>query len=291
MLNKSTLPDESVSAYMELMIWISAQYGPAKKPDVPKVIKPEPPIHHRRWTEDDPRTVFAWAESEAAYLSEICQMESWTIQVAPNGDQAKLHPISAATAYLKPLKSNAWYENRYPGYFVDYFGRPTFFYDPRRCAEAGYFAKTLLPQFALLKIYAKYPPAEFKNKDLASLVQTTVCHMGFGFAMLAMIQHDRAQSWTPMAMLNAYTPHDEELPYLYGTLIGLAAHRLTREQIAATYGAIITNRTRKLIGSSLDQIDKQADVLKLLRLFSRPNRSALPEHSLLHSVQSSGGLA
>ena len=94
-----------------------------------------------------------------------------------------------------------------------------------------------------------------------------------------------------MAMLHAYTPHDKELPYLYGTLIGLAAHRLTAEQIIATYGAIITNRTRKLTSSSLNQIEAQSDILKLLRLFTRPNRNGPLEHSHLHSTLLSGGLA
>jgi len=291
MLNKSSLPDESISTYVELMIWLSAQYGPTKKPAVPKVIKPEPPIHERRWTEDDPRTVFAWAESEAAYLSELCEMEDWAVQVAPNGNKARLHPISATTAYLKPLRSNAWCENKNPGYFVDYFGRPTLFYDPRQCAEAGYFAKTLLPQFALLKIYAKHPPIDFNARELETLVYMTVCHMGLGFTLLALAQNNQPQNWTAMAMLNAYTPHDEELPYLYGTLIGLAAHRLTPEQIVANYGPIITKRTRKLIKPSLDQIETQSNILKLLRLFTRPNRNELPEHSHPHSVQLSSGLA
>lgn len=290
MLNKFTIQDESVSNYIEMMIWLSAQFGPVKKPVVPKIIKPNIPLHERHWTEDDPRTVFAWAEAEAVYMAKLCNMENWPIQVAPNADKAKLHLTSAKTGFLKPLKSDAWCADKYPGYFVDYFGRPTFFYDPRRCSDLGYFAKTLLPQFALLKIYAKHPPAEFDNSAIDALLHMTACHMGFGFTLLAMSQNERSQSWTPMAILNAHTPDFEELPYLYGTLIGLAAHRLTREQIIATYGPIITHKTRKHIGAALDQIESQSDILKLLRLFCKPTHSGRPEHSLLHQVQSSAGL-
>jgi len=190
MLNKTTLPDDSVSSFMEMMVWLSAQYGPLKKPAVPKILKPETPLHDRRWGEDDPRTVFTWAEAESQHIAQICHMEEWPVQVTPNGEKAKLHSIS----------------------------------------------------------------------------------------------------WTPMAMLNAYAPHDEELPYLYGTLIGLAAHRLTREQILATYGPVISNRTRKQVGTVLDQIASQKDTLKLLRLFTKPTHTEHLERSRLDPVQSSSGL-
>jgi len=147
-------------------------------------------------------------EAESQHIAQICHMEEWPVQVTPNGEKAKLHSISSKTGYLTPLKSDAWCENKYPGYFVDYFGRPTFFYDPRRCSEAGYFAKILLPQFALLKIYAKHPPAEFDTRAMESLVQMTVCYMGFGFTLLAMSQ--RYSGGEGAAPLNISTSKSSE---------------------------------------------------------------------------------
>ena len=296
MLNKSTLTDESVAIYYDMMIWLSAQYGPPVKQAVPKVLNPDLPLHERCWGEDDPRTVFAWAEAETAHLSKVCKMDDWSVQVAPNGNKTPLTPTSGSApadeaASLTPLKSNAWSEDKYPGYFVDYFGRPTFFYDPRRCMEAGYFAKTLLPQFALLKIYAKHPPLEFGDDCLSSLMQMTACHMGLGFTLLALSQRGSPQGWSPRAMIMPRQPDADELPYLYGTLIGLAAHRMTREQIIATYGQLMTQRTRKSLDAAYDQIESHTDVLKLLKLLSKPIRNEHPEHSRLHPAQVSSGPA
>lgn len=297
MLNKSTLTDESVSTLFDMMIWLSAQYGPPVKQSVPKIISPHLPLHERCWGEDDPRTVFAWAEAEAAYLSKVCNMQDWPVQVAPNGTKAEVQritkkpqPVDTSPVSLRPLKSNAWSEDKYPGYFVDYFGRPTFFYDPRRCVEAGYFTKTILPQFALLKIYAKHPPAEFSHQSIEGLVHMTTCHMGVGFTMLALSQDDSPDSWTPMALLSSHEPDAEELPYLYGTLMSLAAHRLTREQIIATYGQLMTQRTRKLLNTAYEQITSQTDMLKLLKVLSKPIRSEDPEHSRLGPVRLSNDL-
>lgn len=299
MLNSLALDDETVAIFFDMMIWLTAQYGAPIKQTVPKVITPEQLIHERCWGEDDPRTIFAWAEAEAAYLSKICKMENWSVQVAPNGNKAKLQNASkiiiqagsspANGQSLTPLRSNAWCENQYPGYFVDYFGRPTFFYDPRRCAEAGYFAKTILPQFALLKIYAKHPPAEFGSDSIEKLVQMTACHMGLGFTLLALSQGGAPKNWTPLSLLSPGQPDDEELPYLYGTLISMAAHRLTREQILATYSKMLTPRTHKLIGPAYGQIQAQTKLLKLLKILSKPTHSAHPEHSHLHQVQVSNG--
>ena len=300
MLNSLALDDETVAIFFDMMIWLTAQYGAPVKQAAPKIITPEQFIHERCWGEDDPRTIFAWAEAEVAYLAKICQMENWSVQVAPNGNKGKLQPatkmiIQAGSSpangqSLTPLISNAWIENQYPGYFVDYFGRPTFFYDPRRCAEAGYFAKTILPQFALLKIYAKHPPAEFGSESIKKLAQMTVCHMGVGFTLLALSQGGSRKNWTPFSLLSSDQPDEEELPYLYGTLISMAAHRLTREQILATYGKLMTQRTRKLIRHAYNQIQAQSDVLKLLKILSKPTRSAHPEHSHLHQAQVSNGL-
>lgn len=295
MLKSLAVDDETVAIFFDMMIWLTAQYGAPIKQTTPKVITPEQLIHERCWDENDPRTIFAWAEAEAAYLAKICKMENWSVQVAPNGNKAKLQNarkviIQAGSSpangqSLTPLRSNAWNENQYPGYFVDYFGRPTFFYDPRRCAEAGYFAKTIIPQFALLKIYAKHPPADFGTESIEKLVQMTACHMGLGFTLLALFQGGAPKNWTPLSLLSPDQHDDEELPYLYGTLISMAAHLLTREQILATYGKLMTPRTRKLIGPAYEQIQAQTNVLKLLKILSKPTRSANPEHSHLHQVQ------
>ena len=300
MLKSTALDDETVATFFDMIIWLTAQYGAPVKQAVPKIIKPEQRIDERCWGENDPRTIFAWADAEIAYLSKVCQMENWSVQVAPNGNKAKLQHaakmiIQAGSSpangqSLTPLISNVWIENQYPGYFVDYFGRPTFFYDPRRCAEVGYFAKTILPQFALLKIYAKHPPAEFGSESIEKLVQMTACHMGVGFTLLALSQGGSPKSWTPVSLLSSNQSDEEELPYLYGTLISMAAHRLTREQILATYGKLMTPRTRKLIGPAYQQIQAQTDVLKLLKILSKPTRSAHPVHSHPHQAQVSNGL-
>ena len=299
MLNRHMLTDESVATLFDMMVWLSAQYGPPVKQTVPKVVNPELPLHERRWAEDDPRTVFAWAEAEAAYLSKASQMENWSVQVAPNGNRANLNPVlkeglppieASGEPTLTPLKSNVWSEDKYPGYFVDYFGRPTFFYDPRRCEEAGYFAKTILPQFALLKIYAKHPPIEFGEDSIEKLMQMTACHMGLGFTLLALSQAGSPQIWTPMAILSPNQPDKDELPYLYGTLITLAAHGLSREQVIASYGKLMTPRTRKFLETAYDHIETQKGELKLLRLLSKPTRSERPEHNRLDPAQASGGL-
>ena len=289
MLNSSIIDSKVVDTFFDMMIWLTAQYGPPIKHAVPKILNPDLPLHERCWGEDDPRTVFAWAEAEVAYLSKVCNMEDWSVQVAPDGNRAQLQQItmtadqnsqtSEVSQSLTPLMSGVWHENEYPGYFVDYYGRPTFFYDPRRCIDAGYLAKTLLPQFAILKIYAKYPPSEFGAESIEKLVQMTACHMGVGFNLLALSQSARAENWTPLALLTPKHANHEELPYLYGTLISLAAHRLTREQILATYGQLISQRTRKLIDQAYDQIQSRTDVLKLLKMLCKPTRSANPEHS------------
>jgi len=298
MLNKATLTDNTVLTLYDMMIWLSAQYGPPVKQAVPKILNPDMPCHERHWSEDDQRTVFAWADAEVNYLSQLCKMESWSVQVAPNGNRAKLQRVARESTRdkesshsLRSLISGKWSEDNYPGYFVDYFGRPTFFYDPRRCIEPGYFAKTLLPQFALLKIYAKHPPAEFGEDSIESLVQMTACHMGVGFTLLSLSQGGSPQNWTPMAMINPNQADEDELPYLYGTLITLAAHHQTREQIIATYGQLMTQRTRKILGAAYDHIQAQTDVLKLLRLLSKPIRNERPEHSHLHLAQVSNGPA
>ena len=283
MLNNSMLDDASLATFFDMMIWLTAQYGPPTKQSVPKIINPKVPVHERCWAEDDPRTVFDWAETEVAYLSKICNMESWSAQVAPDRNRAKLQHVnklaSPHSISLTSLKSGAWNENEYPGYFVDYFGRPTFFYDPRRCMDAGYFAKTLLPQFALLKIYAKSPPAEFEEESLETLVQMTASHMGNGFSLLALSQQDMSKNWTPRNLIRLNRPDHDEMAYLYGTLISLAAHRLTREQILATYGRLLSQRTRKLISPIYEQIQAQTDLLKLLKVLSKPTRSVGLEHS------------
>lgn len=296
MLNKTTLTDDSVSTFFDMIIWLTAQYGPPIKHAVPKILNPDMPLHMRCWEEDDPRPVFAWAEAEAAYLSSVCMMEGWSVQVAPNGNKAQSqnlaigHPSERdAKPSLTPLKSTAWSADKYPGYFVDYFGRPTFFYDPRRCKEAGYFAKTLLPQFALLKIYAKHPPAEFGEKSIEQLVQMTACHMGLGFTMLVLSQSGTPKNWMPLNLMSSHHADADELPYLYGTLITLAAHRLNQEQIIATYGQLMTQRTRKILGAAYAQIHAQPDVLKLLKMLAKPIRSARPEYNHHHQAQASNG--
>ncbi len=303
MLNKYTLTDESVSNMIDMMIWLSAQYGPPVKQAVPKILKPDLAVHERCWGDEDPRTVFAWADAEVAYLSELCDMKDWSVQVAPNGNEAQLHrntyrsadtdmpPETDRLTSLTPLKSNAWDQGKYPGYFVDHFGRPTFFYDPRRCMEAGYFAKIMLPQFATLKIFSNHPPSEFGEDSLEQLTQMTACHMGFGFTLLALAQSSSSSNWGPMAMLDIGQTDEEETPYLYGTLITLAAHRLTREQVIATYGQLMTQRTRKIIAPAYEQIHAQTDVLKLLKMFSKPIHTERLERSHLGQVQVSGGLA
>ncbi len=282
-LNKAMLADETVSIYFDMMIWLSSQYGPASKQAVPKVINPSAPISQRCWGDEDCRTVFAWAEAEVVHIAKACDMEHWSVQVAPNGQKAKRQAANSVT--ITPLKSSAWQAGEYPGYFVDYFGRPVFFYDPRRCAEPGYFAKTLIPQFALLKIYAKHPPLEFGEISIKSLVQITACHMGLGFTMLALSQNQNTErqnngNWTPLAIL-AGSQGQEDTPnssaaYLYGTLLSLTAHRLTPEQIIATYGPLMSERTRKNLRPALSQIESQTDLLKLLRLVSRHKMQGLP---------------
>ncbi len=274
MLSKAMLADETVSIYFDMMIWLSSQYGPASKQAVPKVINPETPIDERCWGDEDCRTVFAWAEAEVTHLAKVCDMENWSVQVAPDGHKAKLQAANSVT--ITPLKSSAWQAGEYPGYFVDCFGRPVFFYDPRQCVEPGYFVKTLIPQFALLKIYAKHPPLEFDERlefgesSIKSLVQMTTCHMGLGFTMLALAQANIAESWLPISFLaQADNDRDDPRPYLYGTLLSLTAHRLTPEQIIATYGPLMSQHTRKNLRPALSQIESQTDLLKLLRLVSR----------------------
>ncbi len=271
MLSKTILNDETVSIYFDMMIWLSSQYGPASKQAVPKVLNPETPIDERCWGDEDCRTVFAWAEAEVMQLAKACDMQHWSVQVAPDGHKAKLQAANSVT--ITPLKSSAWQAGEYPGYFVDYFGRPVFFYDPRQCIEPGYFAKTLIPQFALLKIYAKHPPLEFGESSIKSLVQMTACHMGLGFTMLALCQGQRSESWTPLSILTSTQDQEDSrsssAAYLCGTLLSLTAHRLTPEQIIATYGPLMSERTRRDLRPALSQIESQTDLLKLLRLISR----------------------
>lgn len=296
MLNKPLLSDETVQSLYDMMIWLSTAYGSPVKQTVPKVLNPEVPCHQRLWQDDDPRIVFDWARSEMKYLSQLCKMEDWSVQVAPDGYRAQLQSLTPNTApedihdpSLTPLISRAWRENKYPEYVVDNYGRPTFYYDPSRCVEAGYFTKTVLPQFALLKIYAKHPPSEFVESSIGRLVQMTVCHMGVGFNLLALMQAKNSQNWTPKAMLSLNQADNVELSYLYGTLISLAAHRLTREQIIATYGKLMTQRTRRLLNVAHEQLESYKDSLKLLRLLSQPIRSAHPEHNHLHQARVSNG--
>jgi len=301
MLNKSALTDDSVSNMIDMMIWLSAQYGPPVKQAVPKILNPDLALHERCWGDEDPRTVFAWADAEVAYLSELCNMKDWSVQVAPNGNEAQLHrnayrpadtdmpPETDKLTSLTPLKSNAWDKGKYPGYFVDHFGRPTFFYDPRRCVEPGYFTKTMLPQFATLKIFSNHPPSEFGEDSLEQLTQMTACHMGFGFTLLALAQSPSSSNWASIAMLGKGQADEDELPYLYGTFITLAAHCLTREQVLATYGQLMAQRTRKILTAAYEQIHAQTSVLKLLKMISRPIHTERPERSHLGLVQASGG--
>jgi hypothetical protein len=296
MQHSAILKDDEAFFCFKMMIWMCSQFGPPVKQRVPKIIKPDLPLHLRCWDENNPTPVFKWAFEEAQFLAEKCGLAHWPIQLAPSRKKANEDMIDIQSVHT--LDSDRWQAGINTGYCVDPYGRPIIHYDPGRCSEAGYLAHLLIPRFAKLKLYARRPPQSLTGDEVKSLTRLLVCHMGLGFTLLACTQRQNKMSWSPLALLNIQNSEDVEMQYLFGTVITLSAHKLTAEQMLASYGTLMNASTRKLIRTVLWQAERQTDAMKLLRRLSKPRKAARqtirsedPAHSPQRPAQSSAGLA
>lgn len=271
MQNNIVLKEADAFFYFKMMIWMCSQFGPPIKQRVPKVINPDLPIHLRCWDENNPAPVFKWANEEARFLAAKCGLAQWPIQLAPNREKAYQQEEENSPA--QRLESNTWDEGLNSTYYVDHYGRPVFYYDPARCAETGYLAHLLIPRFARLKLYARRPPQAFTRDEVKSLTRLLVCHMGLGFTLLASTQMQNKANWSPLALLNSQQSEEAEMQYLFGTIMTLSAHKLTAEQILASYGSLMSASTRKLIRTVLWQAERQTEAMKLLRRLSKPAKA------------------
>jgi len=280
MLISKRLPSEHYTRLCDITLWVTKQYGPAKRPTVPKILSRGSLLS--RWKEDNPTTVLDWASDNFARLLDDMDLCDLPLQLVANGEKADTYPSKS----FDSLRSRCWTSGQYPGYFVDEYGRPILYYDPRKCDQTGYFLGQILPKLIMIKLFVNARPKAFDNYTNSEITDAMICHFGHGFNMLHNIEATSSQSITTR-LLRQNQHHRRLLHFAYGSVISLSAHRYSPEQIISTYGPILSKTTRQLVWPIYKTIEKDAEFIKLLRLMTDNRRQSLPvteNNYLKHSV-------
>lgn len=273
--SRPVLTDAAVNTLFDTTLWLTRQYGATIKPKLPKALAPASPL--RCWETDDPETVFNWAALEFTRLLSDMGMTEWAVQLLPDARRASRRDQHAVDS----LRSRDWQAGIFPGYYIDNLGRPLFYYDPRRCSEPGYLQNNLVPKLAALKLMSDVKPASFQSEDLPQTIDYMSAHLGQGFALIARLEAVQSEDATPLSFLLPPPETEARDHLLFATVLGLAAHRYTPEQIIASYGPYMSPRTRKAVWPVYKALQKHADFLSLLQLMTQ--RRAKPDGSS-HSV-------
>jgi len=102
MLISKRLPSEHYTRLCDITLWVTKQYGPAKRPAVPKILSRGSLLS--RWKEDNPTTVLDWASDNFARLLDDMDLCDLPLQLVANGEKAD--------TYVQPEHNNTSFETK-----------------------------------------------------------------------------------------------------------------------------------------------------------------------------------
>lgn len=253
--------DEDAYLQFEVMAWLLQRYGPPKKPKVPSPIHKIEKLSDLSWREDDTRTVFDWAQDNFGRIKYECGMDDWSVQIAPRPDE----PFDARHMQF----AQPWNMDSKEPYFVDGYGRPVIYYDPRHCEEAGYFSARMIIKLAEIKLMNFVPAQGISPLQSGVLALTTACYMRQGFNIAAL--PEAAAYYLTRESDTAPVPRriiDNTLAF--SSSLMLRSCNLSPEQIIATYGSLMHKKFRKKIRPACKQVESYKPEIKLMRLLANP---------------------
>lgn len=270
MFNSRLMRDEDAFLQFELMAWLINRYGPPKAPKVPSPIHKTEQFYDTCWREEDTRTVFDWAEDMFGAIKSACDMDGWSIQIAPCADE----PVQSKHMRF----AQEWNMGGKEPYYVDGYGRPVIHYDPRHCEEPGYFAARLILKLAEIRLMNFVPENGVSPLMSGILTLTAAAYMGQGFVLASLpdvisyylTREDDTQPVPPRIINNTLA--------FSGSLV-LLARRQMPEQIVATYGTLMTKPFRKKIRPACKQIQSYKPELKMMQMLTNPPRDSFENRS------------
>lgn len=270
MFKNRLMRDEDAFLQFELMAWLINRYGPPKTPQVPSPIHKAQQFYDMCWSEEDTRTVFDWAEDTFCTIKCACNMEGWSVQIAPCADE----PVQNRHMRF----AQEWNMGSKEPYYVDGYGRPVIHYDPRHCSEPGYFAARIILKLAEIRLMNFTPENGVSPLMSGMLTLTAAAYMGQGFVLAAL----------PAAISYYLTREDDTQPVplriinntlaFSGSLV-LLSQRQMPEQIIATYGTLMTKPFRKKIRPACKQIQSYKPELKMMQMLTNPPRDSFENRS------------
>jgi len=261
MLTGRLIRDNDAKLQFDVMSWLINRYGPPQKPKVPSPLQRPEQLSTLSWQIDDTRNVHEWAIDNFEQIKNDCGISEWSVQIAPQADN---------THSGKHMSfSQDWNVTSKDPYYVDGYGRPIIHYDPLQCDAPGYFAARIILKLAEIKLMSFTPEREVSPLESKIMTLTAASYMRQGFTLAALPQ-----------MVKAYFSTDDKAAEVNRRIITnslavstctiLLSHRLTTEQIVATYGTVMTKRFRKKIRPACKQIETYKSDIKLMRLRVSP---------------------
>ncbi len=270
MFNSRLMRDEDAFLQFELMAWLINRYGPPKAPKVPSPIHKTEQFFDMCWQETDTRTVFNWAEDTFAEIKSVCNMEDWSVQIAPCADE----PVQ--TKHM--LFAQSWNMDSKELYYVDGYGRPVIHYDPRHCEEPGYFAARIILKLAEIRLMNFTPENGISPLMSGILTLTAASYMGQGFILAALpdaisyyLTREEDTQAVPLRIINN--------TLAFSSSLVLLSRKQTTEQIIATYGTLMSKAFRKKIRPACKQIQSYKPEIKLMRMLANPSRDSFENRS------------
>lgn len=283
LLHPVRLRTQDRDVLLNTALWLTKMHGASIRPRVPKLLsKRKQPSPLRCWDRDNPDTVFHWADAEFAKIREAMGLSDWAVQLLPDAAQAARFD----QRLVGNLQSRSWDIAAFPNYYVDNYGRPLIYYDPRSCAAPGAFQMHIIPSLASAKLLSSGTGELAQFAPSAPPIADMCVHLGQGFTALAYYE----------AGSSAPSP-DTLDPILTATVLSLMGHRMTPEQIIASYGPHMSKRSRRRIWPIYQALIKARDGVDLLQIMTDRRkmeaaksyaitRSEPAEHSRLHQARS-----
>jgi len=263
MFTSRLMRDEDAYLQFEVMAWLINSFGPPKAPSVPSPIHRTEQLSDLYWDEaNDSRPVHDWAEDTFAHIKTECDMDNWSVQIAPYDI-----PPEERTPF-----SQSWNMADKETYYVDGYGRPVIHYDPNNCLKPGYFASLIILKMAELRLMSFIP--EFGVSPLMSgiLTLTTACYMRQGFA-LANLPEVVSEYLTHETDTKAVPQRIIENTLAFSSCLVLLSRKQTPEQIVAGYGTIMSKGFRKKIRPACKQISNYDSEIKVMQMLTNPKIS------------------
>ncbi|MDB2437574.1 hypothetical protein N9W89_02570 [Hellea sp.] len=223
-----------------------------------------------KWQDDETRTIFDWAQDNFGHIKADCGLDDWSVQIAPQTNKPHNNKHMEFAQH--------WNMAGKEPYYVDGYGRPVIYYDPRQCEVPGYFAARVILKLAEIKLMNFNPERTVTPVESRILTLATACYMRQGFTLAAI----------PETVQEYFSSEDGSPPVnrriinnslAFSTCMILLSRKLATEQIIATYGTLMTPRFRKKIRPACKQLETHESEIKLMKLLANPPQDSFDNRS------------